>query len=222
MAALLRVLEVYPLATYDILHIQYRSTTDVLWLPQLNAVNSMVTLLRQRYPQTTFHLLSPVLEIPCEWRVRTQDVIFYQFFSALFGTRDTGVYTYVVNGTTKSDCVRFGVDWPEFGNDFIRPTGRTVGKEIFEGIKAFMGNTKLTMWRPVTMVEKHTLWHRVPEDFKNLCWSCHTPIINFITGDCKACGTCRACQEYAAEGILKHNDVNVSAVLPIYNNLTQL
>lgn len=63
------------------------------------------------------------------------------------------------------------------------------GTIIFE---SFNTNTKKVY--PLIDLTKKEIYESMPEDLRNLTWSCRTPIY-YSNGDIKKCGKCKACNE---------------------------
>jgi|688.fasta_scaffold19208_2 7-cyano-7-deazaguanine synthase in queuosine biosynthesis len=63
------------------------------------------------------------------------------------------------------------------------------GTTIFE---SFGTNAKKVY--PLIDLTKKEIYESMPEDLRNLTWSCRTPIY-YVNGDIKECGKCKACKE---------------------------
>ena len=54
---------------------------------------------------------------------------------------------------------------------------------------------------PLIHMKKFEVWNMMPQDLRQLTWSCRTPIYEF--GEIKQCNSCKTCIELKENGINK-------------------
>ena len=216
LGAVIKSLEKYPLATFDLLHVQIKyNDTLSRWASQLQTAINSYNILKTLYPKAEFNLYTPSFSTEVLNKTMFKDVIYYQLFSGVIGTRNGGIYEYVLNGTTKSDCSNYNIDWPEFGDDVGK---EYVGEIIYRSILKYTKSEKPTMWRPLVNLNKNEVMALIPKELVNSIWSCDSPILT--DNICSPCETCLSCKEYRHYNIKLHPPVDIRRIKPILD-LTQ-
>lgn len=216
LSAVETVLKREPLATCDLLHIQYREVGTIRWLAQLQAALNQKRILQKKYKGAELNFISPIIcsrEAIQGAPINYRESFYYHTLCASIGSQYKNTYTHVLNGTTKTDCDIIGIQWDEFSTPQGDESSIYAGEKIFQHIVAYHGNSHLTRWRPVIGISKKELYAQLDSELFATVWSCDSPILSGST--CTPCGMCTSCREYVVSAIPLHGALSVEETLPI-------
>jgi 7-cyano-7-deazaguanine synthase in queuosine biosynthesis len=204
LASILKVLEKNEHSTFDLLHMQFRDQGNFRWIGQLQAAINLKAKLSKLYKSATFNIITPIISVNQKINkrdVRYKDVFYYQMFCALAGVMFKDVYDFIINGTTRTDCEEYNINWEEFGNFVDNKRSNYIGEVIFEHILNFYS------------IKNIEIYKYIGEDLLCDTWSCETPII--VNEKILPCKGCHACKEFFVNGIKLHEGLDISTLLPL-------